>query len=101
MKRPTEESYGNRRASTRLPADGMVELSFADPLPVTISGRLLDVSSGGFRAAHACADIHTGLEVRFSHQRAAGAARVVWNRIVEGCMESGFALSDATNLPKR
>ena len=89
----------NRRASTRLPAEGTVELSFADPLPVTVSGRLLDISSGGFRAAHDCADIHTGLEVRFSHEGAAGAARVVWNRIVAGCMESGFALSDATKQP--
>ncbi len=91
----------DRRASTRLPAAGTVELSFADPLPVTISGRLLDVSKGGFRAAHACAEIHTGLEVRFSHERAAGSARVVWNRIVAGCMESGFALSGGPHARKR
>jgi hypothetical protein len=90
----------DRRAELRTPADGTVELSFADPLPVSVSGRLLDTSKGGFRAAHACQEIHPGMDVRFAHHAAAGRALVVWNRIAGDAIESGFVISKARPQPK-
>jgi len=67
-------------------------LSFADPLPVTISGQLLDTSRSGFRAAHQCPSLHTGMEVSFEHASASGNARVAWTRIAGNAVETGFVI---------
>lgn len=75
---------------------GPVRLSLTDPLPLTFSGQLLDISEGGFRAAHGCRDIHAGMEIVFSHAAASGTARVAWNRVNGDAVETGFVLSKTT-----
>ena len=80
----------NRRAEDRINAEGEVTLSFDDPAPRRIAGRLLDYSTRGFRAAHACAALENGQVVEFRHTTASGRARVMWNRIVGGAVETGF-----------
>ncbi|SRR5579884_117118 len=85
-------AYEERRRHERMPASGSVQLLVQDPAVVVVSGSLIDVSRGGFRAAHS----HTGLEkgqiVRFRHDAGEGFARVVWNRISEGEVQTGFLI---------
>lgn len=81
-----------RRAEARRPASGAVTLSFADPLPVTVSGRLLDISGSGFRATHKSPAIRTGMEIAFSCADRSGKARVAWIRITGNTIETGFVL---------
>jgi len=81
-----------RRSEIRRPASGPVALSFADPLPVTVSGTLLDISSGGFRAAHGNPSLRAGMDVEFAHAAASGKARVAWNRIAGSVIETGFVV---------
>jgi hypothetical protein len=81
-----------RRSETRRPASGDVTLSFADPMPVTVSGKLIDVSTGGFRAAHGCSAIRAGMDIEFSYAARSGKARVAWNRVTGDAIESGFVL---------
>jgi len=85
-------SAADRRAEDRHPADGPMKFSFDDPAPLEITGRLLDYSKSGFRAAHSYAALHTGQIVRFQHMVAAGQARVMWNRIADDRVESGFLI---------
>ena len=51
-----------------------------------------DVSAGGFRMVHDCRSIDAGQVVEFSHLEAAGRARVVWSRILDQRVESGFVV---------
>jgi hypothetical protein len=44
----------------------------------------------GFRSVHAYAALHTGQEVDFQHAIAGGKARVMWNRIADDRVETGF-----------
>jgi hypothetical protein len=39
---------------------------------------------------HACASLHSGQVVEFAHLEAKGRARVMWNRILAGGVETGF-----------
>jgi len=96
MSWPGEE----RRSDIRKPATGAVTLSFADPLPVTVSGQLRDISAGGFRAAHECPAIRTGMDIDFVHVAASGKARVAWNRVTGKAIETGFVLC-GTPAPER
>lgn len=50
----------------------------------------MDVSDRGFRMAHDCVSLAAGQIVEFAHLEAAGHARVVWNRVIAGRVESGF-----------
>jgi hypothetical protein len=52
----------------------------------------MDVSVSGFRAAHADRDLSVGDHVGFSHPDRAGEAIVVWIRISQGTIESGFRI---------
>jgi hypothetical protein len=97
MRQPGKE----RRSEIRSPATGAVTLSFADPLPVTLSGQLLDISAGGFRAAHGCPAIRTGMSIEFSHAAASGKARVAWNRIAGNTIETGFVLCGTLAAERR
>ena len=65
---------------------------FADPQPLEILGQLMDVSPSGFRMAHANQSLHSGQMVGFSHSLAAGTARVMWNRILDERVETGFLI---------
>lgn len=55
-----------------------------------IEGQLVDVSASGFRMAHAESSFEPGQVVEFGHAEAAGKARVIWNRISAGRVETGF-----------
>lgn len=55
-----------------------------------VRGELVDVSYHGFRVAHADASFEPGLVVDFAHSEASGKARVIWNRISAGRVETGF-----------
>jgi hypothetical protein len=81
-----------KRREPRLAASGQVVLSLTDGSRIT--GELVDVSAGGFRARHTGTDFCRGQEVNFEHADARGRARVVWNRIASGTVESGFMLVD-------
>jgi hypothetical protein len=83
-------SYVDRRAEERHDAEGEVSLVFEEPLHQEITGTLADYSKSGFRAVHSCADLHSGQLVYFRHFIASGTARVMWNRIQQGRVESGF-----------
>ena len=80
----------DRRSEPRYPADGDVVLTIHDPFRMEIGARLLDVSRGGFRAAHMYAALSAGQVVEFQHEERSGKARVAWNRITEDRIETGF-----------
>jgi hypothetical protein len=79
-----------KRREQRRRASGAVLVRVPGPRGKIIEGRLLDMSVSGFRMAHECASLETGQVVEFSHHESAGRARVMWNRIVERSVESGF-----------
>lgn len=79
-----------RRREPRFPASGEVRLFFADPLPLEVKGRLLDMSQSGFRAAHGFPGFQTGQSLHFRHEKGQGTARVMWNRILPEHIETGF-----------
>jgi len=82
----------DRRSEHRQPADGHLKFSFDDPAHQEVTGRLLDFSKSGFRAAHTYAALPTGQVVDFEHVIAGGQARVMWNRIADEGVESGFLI---------
>ncbi|MBV9770048.1 MAG: PilZ domain-containing protein [Bryobacterales bacterium] len=83
-------SADDRRAEHRYRGQGPLTLSFDDPSPQEIIGHLLDYSKNGFRAVHAYTALHTGQVVAFQHAIAGGKARVMWNRIADDRVETGF-----------
>ncbi len=78
-----------RREARRL-ASGEVRVNFQDPEPFELAGKLMDVSPNGFRMKHDCAWLRSGQIVEFAHVEASGKAQVVWNRILDGGVETGF-----------
>jgi hypothetical protein len=84
-----------QRKEARRPAEGPVLVCFSDPQPLEIVGQLMDVSPNGFRMSHANQSLQTGQVVEFSHAHAAGAARVMWNRIMDQRVETGFLIVTA------
>jgi len=70
-------SDADRRSERRYRGQGPLTLSFDDPSPQEIVGRLLDYSKSGFRAVHAYAALHTGQVVAFRHAVDAGETRVL------------------------
>jgi hypothetical protein len=83
-------SDSDRRAERRYRGKGALKLTFDDPSRQEISGRLVDYSQSGFRAVHSYPALHTGQVVAFRHAVDAGEARVMWNRIADECVETGF-----------
>ncbi len=82
--------HRDSRKEARRAADGEVRVRFENPHRREIQGRLVDVSVSGFRMAHEYAALEAGQIVEFSHIEAAGRARVVWNRIADARVETGF-----------
>jgi len=80
----------DRRAESRHPTEGQLQFSFDDPSRQEISGQLMDYSKSGFRAMHDYPALHTGQIVEFRHMLAFGKARVMWNRIADDRVETGF-----------
>jgi hypothetical protein len=83
-------SAADRRTEKRHRGHGELTLSFQDPSPQEVVGRLVDYSTSGFRAEHAYPALHTGQEVEFQHAVAVGRARVMWNRIADDRVQTGF-----------
>ena len=83
-------SPSEKRREHRRETSGMVHVRFSDPQQQQIDGRLMDVSSSGFRMAHAYASLAPGQIVEFAHTESRGRARVIWNRIVDQKVETGF-----------
>ena len=82
----------NRRSEERFDAEGEGELllSFDDSGPQEVRAILTDYSKSGFRAKHNYSNLETGQVVRFRRLVAWGEAKVVWNRISGGKVETGF-----------
>ena len=80
----------DRRSEQRHAGHGTLKLSFDDPAPQEVNGELLDYSTSGFRAEHPYTALHAGQEVEFQHAVAVGRARVMWNRIADDRVETGF-----------
>jgi hypothetical protein len=79
-----------KRREQRRKASGSVSIRIRDSRERQIEGRLIDVSQSGFRMAHAETSLPTGQVVEFSHSLSSGHARVMWNRIADGNVETGF-----------
>jgi hypothetical protein len=69
-----------------------VVLRLGELLDVSVSGRLVDVSSSGFRVRHGSRALATGQIVEFAYENAAGRARVAWTTILGEHVESGFLI---------
>jgi hypothetical protein len=82
--------HRENRREPRRSADGEVRVWFGQPRALVIEGRLVDVSSSGFRMAHEYTALEAGQVVEFSHPVAKGRARVVWTRIAGARVETGF-----------
>jgi hypothetical protein len=87
-------SVAEHRRETRHLGHGNVLVRFEGHGSRVIQGRLVDVSAGGFRMAHDCSALTAGQYVAFAHVQAKGRARVVWTRILDESVESGFVLAD-------
>jgi hypothetical protein len=88
----------DRRAERRYKGHGQLKLYFEDPTHQEIVGRLVDYSNSGFRAVHPYAALHTGQVVEFRHAIADGKARVMWNRIADDHVETGFLVIQEPSL---
>jgi len=83
-----------QRKEQRVTAAGEVRLSVQGHKLLEFSGRMLDSSQSGFRAAHTQTALSTGQRVRFHYSRRQGHALVMWNRILPDHIESGFLILD-------
>jgi hypothetical protein len=83
-----------QRREDRAAASGVVRFVLEGTEPVEFQGRLVDCSKGGFRSSHTHASLSTGQQVRFASRFGEGHALVMWNRILEQRMESGFLILD-------
>ena len=88
--RPVKGDMVKRRQESRLPGGGEVRLLLDGPDALEIRGQLVDRSRHGFRARHAHSSLAAGTEVRFWYSGAEGRARVVWNCVLNGAVQSGF-----------
>lgn len=87
-------SVAEQRREKRRRGHGNVLVRSEGPGSRDIQGRLVDVSASGFRMAHDCAALTAGQYVAFAHVEAKGRARVVWTRILDDSVESGFVVAD-------
>jgi hypothetical protein len=79
-----------KRREPRQPGQGPVWIHFDNPQSIEIQGQLVDVSASGFRMSHGYSSLEAGQTVDFSHAGAKGVARVMWNRILDRTVETGF-----------
>jgi hypothetical protein len=83
-----------QRTEVRSPAHGEVLFVLDAPDSRQFRGSLVDYSTRGFRAAHPETSLSAGQRIRFRHAFGEGRAVVMWNRIVERHVESGFFILD-------
>ncbi len=82
----------DRRKGQREPASGEILLLLDDPNRIVIRGRLKDISEEGFQAVHSHAALRGGQEVCFQHCTGQGRARVMWTRVFNNSVCSGFLI---------
>ena len=82
----------DRRSEPRFPATGEVRLIIGGPQPLSIPGRILDVSQHGMRVEHMYPALASGMMLQIESGSSQFTARVVWNRIKNDGVESGFFL---------
>ena len=82
----------DRRTEPRFAASGEVRIVLNNPQPLAIPGRILDVSQHGMRVEHMYAALTSGTILQIESGSAQYTARVVWNRIKDDGVESGFYL---------
>lgn len=83
-----------QRTEVRNPAQGEVLFVLDAPDSRQFRGSLMDYSRRGFRAAHPHTSLSSGQQIRFRHAFGEGRAVVMWNRILERHVESGFLIVD-------
>jgi hypothetical protein len=89
-------AIAEKRSEPRQPAQGPVWIHFDNPQSIEIQGQLVDVSENGFRMSHGYSSLENGQVVDFSHPHAKGSARVMWNRILDRSVETGFLVVTRT-----
>lgn len=82
----------DRRCEPRFVASGEVNLLVGGPRELAIPGRILDISLHGMRVEHMYAALTSGLVLTIQASDRDYTARVVWNRINDDGVESGFYL---------
>ncbi len=82
----------DRRVAWRQATEGIVEISFSDPVPTRIQAELLETSTVGFRASYDAKALEPGREVSFARNGRRGHARVIWTQVAGGRRVSGFLL---------
>ena len=98
MKRPSNNwhrtlslvSIDDRRREPREEAEGVVRLFTVEQERFVFEGEMRDVSASGFRLEHGNQRVSSGDEYRFESPYSAGLARVMWNRILDSSVETGF-----------
>ena len=88
---PLEWSVTESRRESRTFCEGRVRF-FLEGRYAACLGDLVDVSNNGFRASHTEPAMNPGTEVDFVHTFFRGRARVMWSRLADGQMESGFLI---------
>lgn len=81
-----------RRQEPRFRATGDVNLIVGGPTALAVPGRIVDVSQHGMRVVHMYAALTSGTMLKIESGSEVYTARVVWNRISEDGVESGFYL---------
>jgi hypothetical protein len=90
-------SPADRRVEARLPVRGEVRLRQTGVITGPFVGRLLDLSTSGFRACHSRLTLASGDRVDFEFEGRSGVARAVWNRIMDREVETGFCVVAETD----
>lgn len=81
-----------RRREPRVRSTGVVTIRVEDESGPVFEAELVDMSPGGFRVAHHQPSLERGTDVSYRHDKAAGKARVMWNRLAGGRVETGFRI---------
>ena len=81
-----------RRREPRISAAGEVKIYLDQPVMLEITAQLLDISSSGFRAKHMYPALQNGMVIQVRIEDVESTAVVVWNRILDEFVETGFIL---------
>ena len=87
-----------RRIEKRRFAIGEVQMRQSLIPDVVFTGRLVDVSPGGFRVRHGRFALTAGELVAFEFEQQSGLAKVMWTRIVGQQVETGFRLCEEDEM---
>lgn len=83
-------SSEDQRREARTAGEGRASVRAREGQPGPWSdAKLVDFSENGFRLDHGDTSFTAGQELDFAHPYAKGTARVVWNRILDGRVETG------------